>query len=362
MSHLALAGRVADSNAMRILNVADFNWITGSERHTVRLSLFDIARKLSLAAIRAGHTVVEFSDRAVARTHAPLGLRGLGQGAANRRFLQMVDELKPDLIFLHFADQITNAALVEARRLTPGVRIAEINIDPIHTEKNRRRLGARRGCIDALFVTTADPELAAFVGARGFAAFMPNPLEPSVETLRAFENPKPDFDLFLPVSDATPRQIGDDFISPGEALRALDAPGLRALTPGAGAPELRGQAYFEGLARCRLGWSLSRVVRPLYASDRMAHIMGCGLGALIDAGAGFQRFFSPDEAVFYSDLTDLSAALRRLTADDAAARALAEAGWRRAWALFHIDHVFAYLIDQLDEGDGVWAWPNARWR
>jgi hypothetical protein len=77
---------------MRILNVADFNWMTGAERHTARLSLFDIARKFSLAAIRANHLVVEFSDRAVARSGAPLRLRGLGGAWANRRFLQCVDQ------------------------------------------------------------------------------------------------------------------------------------------------------------------------------------------------------------------------------------------------------------------------------
>ncbi|MGI9169469.1 MAG: hypothetical protein ACR2FH_04735, partial [Caulobacteraceae bacterium] len=129
---------------MRILNVADFNWMTGAERRTARLSLFAIARKLSFAATRAGHLVVEFSDRAVARM-AGLRLRGLGGGWANRRFLQCVDELKPDLILLHFADAITNASLAEARRLAPGVAIADINIDPIDTAKNQRRLALRRG-------------------------------------------------------------------------------------------------------------------------------------------------------------------------------------------------------------------------
>ena len=52
---------------MRILIVADFNWMTGAERETANLSLFDICRKLSLAATRANHLVTEFSDRAVAR-------------------------------------------------------------------------------------------------------------------------------------------------------------------------------------------------------------------------------------------------------------------------------------------------------
>ena len=62
---------ISNRGGMRILNVADFNWMTGAERDTVNLSLFDICRKLGFAATRAGHLVVEFSDRAVAR-------RGIG--------------------------------------------------------------------------------------------------------------------------------------------------------------------------------------------------------------------------------------------------------------------------------------------
>ncbi|MEO8926262.1 MAG: hypothetical protein ABI306_03780, partial [Caulobacteraceae bacterium] len=169
---------------MRILNVADFNWMTGAERHTARLSLFDIRRKFTLAATRANHLVVEFSDRAVARMGSPLRLRGLGGGWANRRFLQSVDELKPELILLHFADRIANDSLIEARRLSPGVVIADINIDPIDTEKNQGRLALRRGVADALFVTTAEPDLGRYAGSGAFAAFLPNPVDASVETGR----------------------------------------------------------------------------------------------------------------------------------------------------------------------------------
>src|SRR5277367_382157 len=176
---------------MRILNVADFNWMTGAERDTARLSLFDICRKFSLAATRADHLVVEFSDRAVDRQGSPLRIRGLGRSWANRRFLQVVDELRPDLILLHFADLIDNASLVEARRLSPGVVIADINIDPIWTEKNRRRLALRRGVADALFTTTAEPSLGEFAGKRAFAAYLPNPVDPSVETGRVFETQTP---------------------------------------------------------------------------------------------------------------------------------------------------------------------------
>jgi hypothetical protein len=352
---------------MRLLNVADFNWMTGAERNSARVSLFDICRKFTHAATRAGDLAVEFSDRAVARIGAPLGLRRLGAGLANRRFLQVVDELKPDLILLHFADQISNAALAEARRLSPGVVIADINIDPIDTRKNGRRLGLRSGVADALFVTTAEPSLAAHVGPGAFAAFLPNPVDRSVETGRAFEILAPPFDLLFPATDAGKREIGGDRLTPSAAVEALRArvPALRVSTPGvSGAPAVRGYDYLRAMQTARLGWSLSRRSSlPLYASDRMAHFFGHGLGVALDRAAGFERFYGEDEALFYNDLEDLAARLRPLLADDPAARAMARRGWEQTWALFDSGRIWTYVQAQLfnDGGARGYEWPCERW-
>ncbi len=345
---------------MRILNVADFNWMTGAERDTVNLSLFDICRKLGFAATRAGHLVVEFSDRAVAR-------RGLGgRATANRRFLQTVDELKPDLILLHFADIIRNETLAEARRLSPGVKIADINIDPIDTEKNQRRLGLRTGFVDALFVTTAEPSLGRYAGPGAFAAFMPNPVDRSVETGRAFEVESPPYDLLFPATDARPREVGDERLTPSQAISRLasSVPGLRVLTPGIGSPRLRGQAYLAALSQARFGWALSRrATLPLYASDRMAHMFGCGLAVALDRRSGFDRFYRAEEVIFYDDLDRLADRLERLLADDAAAREIARQGRERTWSIFESARVLDYLLAQLftDGGANHIEWPTARW-
>ncbi|MGI8840173.1 MAG: glycosyltransferase [Caulobacteraceae bacterium] len=353
---------------MRILNVADFNWMTGAERRTARLSLFAICRKFTLAATRANYLVVEFSDRAVARMAGPLRLRALGRGWANRRFLQCVDELKPDLILLHFADTITNASLAEARRLAPGVAIADINIDPIDTAKNQRRLALRRGAADALFVTTAEPSLGRLAGPGAFAAFLPNPVDASVETGRAFDIAAPAFDLLFAAREGSRREIGQVFLTPGQVAARLRAavPGLRLSTPGAGGqPEAIGHDYLIALQSARLGWSLSRrATLPLYASDRMAHLFGSGLGVLLDRRSGFERFYAPDEAVFYDDLPGLTAALHPILADDALARAMARKGWERTWSLFESGRVFSYLLAQLFDDGGAtgYEWPCERWR
>jgi hypothetical protein len=353
---------------MHILNVADFNWMTGAERHTARLSLFDICRKFTLAATRANHLVVEFSDRAVARAGSPLPLRGLGGSWANRRFLQCVDELRPDLILLHFADRITNATLLEARRLSPGVIIADINIDPIDTDKNKRRLAQRRGVADALFVTTAEPSLGRHAGATGFAAFLPNPVDRSIETGRAFEIDTPTYDLLFPARDDRPREIGIEKLSPSEAVRRLRVavPSLRLRHPGlAKEPEVIGHEYFQALMSARTGWSLSRrSTLPLYASDRMAHMFGWGLAVLLDRRAGFDRFYGAGEAAFYDGWDELTERLRYLLSDDDAARAMARRGWEKTWSLFDSGRVLGYVLAQLGGEGGArgYEWPCERWR
>ena len=337
--------------------------MTGAERHTANLSLFDICRKISLAASRADHLVVEFSDRAVARMAPPLTRRA----SVRRRFLQVVDELRPDLILLHFADRIDNAALGEARALAPGVVIADINIDPIDTLKNQRRLALRRGVADALFVTTAESGLAANVGDGAFATYLPNPVDRAVETGRGFENTAPAFDILLPAGGEAPREIGGERLSPRKAVARLKSavPGLRVTTPGTGGQKAaRGRRYFEALDDARAGWSLSRRASlPLYASDRMAHFFGWGLAVLLDRRAGFERFYGANEAVFYDDLDDLAVAVRRVLADDDAARDLARRGWETTWRLFDSNRVLAYLLAQLFDHGGAkdYEWPCERW-
>ena len=352
---------------MRILNVGDFNWMTGRERDTANVDLFAIRQKLGRAAVRAGHLVVEFSDRAVSRTHAPFRLRRLGVRACNVLFLRLVDEVRPELILLHFADDLANATLDEARRLSPGVRIAEINIDPLPSPRTRARLLRRRDAVDATFVTTAGEALREFAGRKSFVAFMPNPVDAAVETGRAFDNAAPPADLVFPVGDDSPRQMGGSVVRPSDLLTELRTalPDLRIDSPGLGQPRLRGRAYLEALENARMGLSLSRYSDlPLYASDRMAHMLGSGLLTLIDARAGFQALYGLDELATYADLEDLKRQLVRFTADDVQSRAMAERSWRRTFALFEAGRVLAYVLKQLYGSDAaqIFEWPCVQWR
>ena len=282
-------------------------------------------------------------------------------------FLHLVDEVRPELILLHFADELSNATLQAARDLSPGVRIVDINIDPLPAPRTRARLLARREAVDATFVTTAGPALQAFAGERSFVAFMPNPVDVAVETGRAFAEPTPTFDLIFPAGDDSPRQLGEASMRPSQVLERLRAalPDLRFASPGLGEPRLRGRAYFAALEGARMGLSLSRWSdQPLYASDRMAHMLGSGLLTLVDTRSGFQALYGPDALATYVDLADLERQVRAFAADDARLRETAERGWRRSFELFEAKRVFDYLLAQVfdEDGESDAAWPSERWR
>lgn len=351
---------------MRILNVGTFNWITPRSRHSVELGRFDIHQKLTYAATRAGHLVVEFADRAIAKREAPLGIRALGQKAVDRRFLQMCDEFRPDIIFLHFADLVSNEAVTAARKLAPGVRIADVNIDPVGPEKNERRLSMRRDVADAVFVTTAGDPIKRFGGARSFSAFMPNPVDRSVETGRGWERSDQSIDLLLPLGNDGPRAIGDDVAAPSQALAAVreTAPALKIHTPGLGAPRVGGVRYLDMLNDAKMGWALSRHNdQPFYASDRMAHMTGFGLLTFLDRKAGFSAIYAEEEIAFYGNLEEFVAKARGFAADDALRRETAKRGWEKTWAVFESGRVLGYLLAQLHDQDvSAYEWPVDRHR
>ena len=114
-----------------------------------------------------------------------------------------------------------------------------------------------------------------------------------------------------------------------------------------------------------MGLAMSRFAdQPLYASDRMAHMLGSGLLTLVDARSGFQALYGPDELVTYASLDGLQRSLRTYLADDALRRDVAERGWRRTFELFEAARVFDYLLRQLFDHGGALEtpWPAVRWR
>jgi hypothetical protein len=345
---------------MRILHVGNFgSRASGAFLHSV-------APKLSRGLIRAGHHVVEFADRDVARAGTPFGARKLGVIAGNRALLRLADDMRPDLLLLGHADTIRAATIASLRAAMPRMRVLQWNVDPLFERGNLSRLRGKLEVVDATLVSSAGPELGALRRPGMRLGFLPNPVDFSVETGEAHRHADLAADLFFACGHPSrPRRVVC-----GEAwdmelffarLRAA-VPGVRLKLAGLeGQPHLGGHAYQSALVQSAVGLNVSRRNDvAFYSSDRLAQMAGNGLAILIDRGTLYDRLFGPDEMAFFSSFEEMSAQLRRLVAEPAWRCAVAEAGRARYHALFNETLVARYVMEvAFDAHDPkTYVWPT----
>lgn len=345
---------------MRILHVGNFgSRASGAFLHSV-------APKLSRGLIRAGHQVVEFADRDVARAGTPFGARKLGVIAGNRALRRLAHDLRPELLLLGHADTIRATTIAALRAAMPAMRVLQWNVDPLFERGNLNRLRSKLEVVDATLVSSAGPELATLRRPGMRLGFLPNPVDFSVETGQAHLHADLPYDLFFACGHPSrPRRMVCGQAWDMEAflgqLKAA-APGVRLRLAGlAGQPHLGGQAYQAALAQSAIGLNVSRRNDvKLYSSDRLAQMAGNGLAILIDRGTGYGEVFRPDEMAFFSTFDELAAQLRRLVAEPAWRCAMAAAGRARYHALFNETVVARYVMEvAFDAHDPTrYAWPT----
>jgi len=302
---------------------------------------YGIPYKLSSGLTRLGHFVFNYSDRDVANAN-PLRIRALGEGRANQKLIGVCKEVRPDLLLGH-CTIITVDTIRTIREMHPDIRIAHWNCDGLFVEQNLKRLRALAPLVDVTLVTTAGDDLRQIVDSGGAACFMPNPLDPAIETLRVFERSDVANDLvFLTSFNAYDKEK----LEKCDLIRAR-LPDLRFDVRGLyEKPGVFGAQLFDVLSQAKMGLNISkRNDVYLYSSDRMAQTMGCGLLTLIDKRTRFDEIFGSDELVTYTTGDDLMDRIDYFRKHDAERKAIAEKGWFRAHQIFAATIVSQWILD-----------------
>ena len=331
---------------MKILNVSNFSMRWDA------FNFWGIPYKLSNGFIRQGHHVINFSDRDIANSFF-MGIRKLGVGPMNAKLIRVCREVKPDLLLLGHCKQVWEKTVAAIREELPCMRVAHWNCDTLLNPENLTHLHCMAPLADATFVTTAGEQLG-WVSQAGRAAFMPNPVDSSIESLRVFERNETENELvYCTRSDPEKIEIVD--------LIRKEIPDLKFDCHGLfGRPEIHGAAMFETLAQAKMGLNTSRHNNVfLYSSDRMSLLMGNGLLTFIDARAGFDTLFDDDELVSYDSGEDLIEKIRFFRKNDSERRRIAERGWKRAHELFNGTRVAKY-IHEVTFGEKLsenYGWP-----
>ncbi len=336
---------------MKIVHVSHFSVQNNGSNY------YAIQYKLSSGLTRLGHFVFNLSDRDVANAN-PLRIRKLGEGRANRKLVNVCEQVRPDLLLLGHCTIITEDTIRAIRAAYPEIRVAHWNCDGLFVETNLARLRALAPLVDATFVTTAGEDMRQVVDTGGRVCFMPNPVDRTIETLRVFERTDVTNDLVFLTGF---NRYDKEKLQTCDLIRAR-LPDLKFDVRGLyNKPGVYGADVFEVLAQAKMGLNVSkRNDVYLYSSDRMAQLMGCGLLTFIDSRTRFDEIFGADELVTYAGDEDLVDRIDYFRKHDDQRRAIAERGWRRAHEIFSETDVSQWILDVTFERppSQTYAWPT----
>jgi glycosyltransferase involved in cell wall biosynthesis len=335
--------------SLRILHVTNFN-----ERHDGRL-FFNTGRRLNNGFIRLGHSVLEFSDRDIVKHYKSIK-DYTGSKTLNQKLINTVYNYKPDLLIFGHADLIKDDTLAYLKDNYKNLKIAQWFLDPLVKAgpdyiKNKSRILDKIEFTDANFVTTS-PDVLKFLPKERKCLFMPNPTDPSFEVLNNYENSHCSMDVFFALSHGVHRGIlkkgkfdeRADFVNKLVELTPnvkFDLYGIDNVQP------IWADSFLRAISNSKMGVNLSRG-DPIkyYSSDRITQLIGNGLLTFIHKNTLFSNFFSSDEIIFYSDISNLSEKIQKYAKDDGQRKKIAKRGKMKYMKYFNSTIVAEYIINK----------------
>ncbi len=334
--------------SLRILHVTNFN-----ERLDGRL-FFNTGRRINNGFIRLGHSVLGFSDRDIVKYYKSIKDFN-GSNALNEKLKSTCYNYKPDVIVLGHSDLVNAQQLGQLRDDYPSVKIAQWFLDPLNVdgpdfERNKKRILDKSDFIDTNFMTTS-PNVLKFLPKNTNNYFIPNPVDPSFETLNNFDE-NCIVDVFFALSHGVHRGVlkrgkDDDrnyflkeLLNKSKNVK-FDIYGLNNKQP------IWADHYFKVISKAKMGLNLSRG-KPIkyYSSDRIVQIVGNGLVTLIDERTQYSDFFTNKEMVFYKNLDDLSEKIIKISNDEKLRKSIGKNGKKKYFKHFNSTLIADFIINR----------------
>jgi hypothetical protein len=300
-------------------------------------------RKLFNGMIRNNWKVYEFSERDITKFEAPLGIKPLGVKAANRRFIQTIENYQPDVILMGHSDLLSNDTLRTVKQRFPSIPIIYRNVDPLWRERNIKMIHHRKDFVDAIFVTTAGEPLKQFKTDRNIVGYIPNATDPGVETNDNSQKTEFDRDLVYCGKGSTSDDRYPLVVDLHETLHNK----LRFDTYGIyGKEAVFGPAYDQVMATSKMALNLNRYEDwPWYSSARISQIMGNGLLAFVWDKGDMRHFFSDAHVAFFKDRDSLIEQIERFQGDDALRQQVASAGRAHYHEHYSGQRVVSFMVE-----------------
>jgi hypothetical protein len=237
----------------------------------------------------------------------------------------------------------------------PNLKIAQWFLDPLNKhgpdyDKNKSRILDKSDFVDANFITTC-PDVLNFLPNNINNYYIPNPSDPSFETLNNFKHNCSN-DVFFALSHGVHRgrlktRTNDDreafikkLINKSKDVK-FDIFGINKVQP------IWADQYFKKISNSKMGLNLSRG-NPIkyYSSDRITQITGNGLVTLIDEKTLYKDFFNDNEMVFYNNISDLTEKILKLSHDERLRRSIGKKGKDKYLKYFNSNLVAEFIINK----------------
>jgi hypothetical protein len=278
-----------------------------------------------------------------------------GSKKLNEKLIVTCYNFKPDLIILGHADSIYPETLQHIKKNYPNLKIAQWFLDPLNKNgpdylKNKKRVLDKKEFIDSNFLTTS-PDALKFLSGQENYHYIPNPSDPSFETLNNFNRQCP-MDVFYALSHGVHRGV----LKRGKYdERELFINKLMEITPNVkfdiyGLDKVQpiwADNYLKSISNSRMGLNLSRG-EPIkyYSSDRITQIIGNGLLTFVDEGTQYRDFFNDDEIIFYKNINDLSEKIQKYCFDDKLRKKIARNGKLKYMKYFNSELVSQFILQK----------------
>jgi hypothetical protein len=334
---------------LRIVHVTNFN-----ERFDGRL-FFNTGKRINNGFIRLGHSVLELSDRDVQKHYKSYN-DFTGSKTLNAKLLKICENFKPNLIVLGHADLISINVLEDIKKKYKDTFVSQWFLDPLIKSgpdylKNKKRILDKYDVIDANFMTTSPDSLPFLKKNNNIDFFIPNPCDPSFETLNNYEK-NCENDVFFALSHGVHRGIlktknideREKFIN--HLIKKtnnvkFDIYGMNNIQP------IWADKYLNTISNSKMGLNLSRgKPQKYYSSDRITQIIGNGLVTLIDEKTQYRDFFDDNEMIFYKNISDLSEKILKLSKDDKLRRKIGKNGKLKYMKYFNSSLVAQFIINK----------------
>ena len=320
---------------------------------------FFYATRFYHGLVRCGHMVHYYADRDIAKQSSPLAglLKNAGRQESNEKFLETVDNFKPEAIIFAHTGIITAETMAEVRGKYPEIRIAYLNLDALFSPKNAQNFAQMQQYCDAIFTTTGGEILKQHTTKSCSFHFMPNITDSSIDVGRAFEHEQPEFDV-ASFMHGEHNSATDQKNRLSLAKQVAEIYNIKVFYRGFDDyPPVYGVDYFSALGNSAMTLCLNRDSydgiqstaknRYMYSSDRTAHAMGNGSLAIMSTNFNLDKLYNDDEVVFFSTSEELIEKVTFYKNNPAARQKIAKKGWNKAHQDFNEQIVMQYVIEQL---------------